>query len=193
VSTVIRKKALPQVSTSSVAAHGEVATGVGVASASTHATSARALTSVTANAKKNYSSSTPMPLGAPGGIGGDVTATSVTASTVVTRNEQSATFANVLISDIVQRTVCSTNPTLASTIDIVPAGVAAKITMTLIIGRGTFNSSTHSVDATTVGSGQLPVGPGPGRHGTLDERNRQLVQCKFSGPGRSLPSARVLK
>jgi hypothetical protein len=193
VSTVIRKKALPQMSIFWAAAHGDVATGVGVASASTHATLARALTSVTANAKKNFSSSTPMPLGALLGISGDVTATSVTASTMVTRNEQSVTFANVLIGDIVQRTVCPTNPTLASTIDIVPASVVAKISQTLIIARGTFNSSTHSVDATTVGSGQLAVGCGPGCHGTLDERNRQLVQTKFSGPGRSLPSARVLK
>jgi hypothetical protein len=72
VSKVTRRRALKHASVASAIALGVAATGVGVASASTHATTARALTSVTANARGNHSSSMPMPPGMPGGIGGDV-------------------------------------------------------------------------------------------------------------------------
>jgi hypothetical protein len=204
---MIRKSALQQVSISSVVALGEVATGVGVASASTHATSARALTTVAANAKRNHPSSTRMSPGVPGGIGGDVTAFAVTSITVtdfggttstngvttlttVTKNEQSATLADVLIGNHVRRTVSSTDPTLASTVDIVLASVVGKVTAiggddltmvkphgesaslsdisvnTFSLTQGTISSSPDIVDATTVGNGGLgPRGPGPGGPG----------------------------
>jgi hypothetical protein len=85
-----------------------------------------------------------MPPGVPGGIGGDVSAVStisititdprgtastypVTTATTVTKNEQSATLADVLIGDNVQIAVSSTDPTLASTVDIVPASVVGKV------------------------------------------------------------------
>jgi hypothetical protein len=234
VSNVIREKALRPVSISSTVAFGEVATGVGVASDSTHAISARALTSVAANASRNHSSSTPMPPGVPGGIGGDVT-----ASATVRKNEQSATRAGVLIGDHVGRTVSSTDPTLVGTIDIAPTSVVGKVTAvsgdvltiagphgesgTVVVrstktsmnGRAsaslgniavstaglaqeTFGSRVNSVDATTVGSAQSGWTASGLRWSTfrsaiLDERNRRHVPFKISGPGRSLPSARVLK
>jgi hypothetical protein len=165
VSKVTRKRTLRHASVSSAIAPGMVATDVGVANASTRATAARVLTSVTANAKGNHSSSTPMPPGMPGGVGGDVSATAisitdprgttttydVSTATTVTKNEQSATLADVLIGDNVRIAVRSTDPTLADTIDIVPASVVGKVTainddVLTIAGP---NATTGSVDVSS--------------------------------------------
>lgn len=165
MSKVTRKRALQHASISSAIALGVVATDVGVASASTRATTARALTSVAANAKGNHSSSTPMPPGVPGGIGGDVsaiTATSititdprgtsstydVTTATTITKNEQSATLADIVIGDNVHIALSSTDPTLASTIDIVPASVVGKVTA--IIGDVLTIAGPHGTTGSVV-------------------------------------------
>jgi hypothetical protein len=83
--------------------------------------------------------------GVPCGIGGDVTAVtdtsisiadvagttstySINASTTVTKNGQSATIADIVVGDNVHIALSSTDPTLADTIDIVPASVAGKVT-----------------------------------------------------------------
>jgi hypothetical protein len=142
VSNVIRTRTFRHASIASAIAPGVVATGVGVASASTPAATARVLTSVTANETGNHHSSTPVPPGLPGGIGGDVSATSITftdlrgttstydviSATTVTKNEQSTTRADVLIGENVGSAVSSTDPTLAATIDFVPASVVGKVT-----------------------------------------------------------------
>jgi hypothetical protein len=145
VSKVIRKRTLQHASITSAIAIGVVATGVGVASASTHGATPRAATSVTANAKRNHSSSMPMAPGVPCGIGGDVsaiTATSITvtgpagtsstysvnSSTTVTKNGQSAAIGDIAVGDNVHIMLSATDATLASGIDIVPAGVAGKVT-----------------------------------------------------------------
>jgi hypothetical protein len=145
VSKVTRKRTLRHAGVSSAIAIGVVATGVGVANASTHATSARTSTSATANAKRIHPSSMPTTPGAPCGIGGDVSAVSTTsititdlrgttstyainASTTVTKNGQSATVADIVNGDNVHIALSSTDPTLAGPIDIVPASVAGKVT-----------------------------------------------------------------
>ena len=144
MSKVIRKRTLQHASITSAIALGVVATGVGVASASTHGATPRAATSVTANAKRNHSSSMPMAPGVPCGIGGDVsaiTATSITvtdlagttstyaidASTTVTKNGQSAVAADIATGDNVHIAVSAADATIASRIDIVPAGIAGKV------------------------------------------------------------------
>lgn len=145
VNRVTRMRTLKHASITSAIALGLAATGVGVASASTHATPARGLTSVTANAKGNHSSSTSMPPGVPGGIGGDVSAVTdssitvtdrngtsstygVDSSTTITKGAQSATLADIAVGDSVHIRVRSTDSTLASAIDIVPAGIGGKVT-----------------------------------------------------------------
>jgi len=87
----------------------------------------------------------PLPPGVPGGIGGDVSAVSATSititdrrgatttfdinsATMVTKNEQSATWADILTGDNVRIDVSSTDPTLASTIRVMPASVVGKVT-----------------------------------------------------------------
>jgi hypothetical protein len=81
----------------------------------------------------------------PGGIGGDVTAISATSITVtdpsgtastydigtattVTKNGQSAALADIAVGESVHISVSTADATLASTIDIVPAGIGGKVT-----------------------------------------------------------------
>jgi hypothetical protein len=144
VSKVTRKRTLRHAGVSSAIAIGVVATGVGVASASTHA-AARTSTSATASARRIHPSSMPTTPGAHCGIGGDVSAVSATSitithprgttstysintSTTVTKNGQSATLADTVNGNNVHIALSSTDPTLAATIDIVPASVAGKVT-----------------------------------------------------------------
>jgi hypothetical protein len=145
MSKVTHKRTLRHASISSAIALGVVVTGVGVASASASTTTKSPSTSATANAKRLHPSSMPTTPGAPCGIGGDVTAISdtsisitdpngtattysVNASTTVTKNGQSATLADIVVGDNVHIALSSTDPTLAGTIDIVPASVAGKVT-----------------------------------------------------------------
>jgi hypothetical protein len=81
----------------------------------------------------------------PGGIGGDVSAISATSITVtdpggtattyaiddattVTKSGQSATVSDIAVGDNVRIGVSTSDATLASTIDIVPAGIGGKVT-----------------------------------------------------------------
>jgi hypothetical protein len=130
-----------------------------------------------------------MPPGVPGGIGGDVSAISATAinitgpsgapttydistATTITKNEQSATLADVLIGDNVHITLSSTDPTLASTIDIVPASVAGKVTaihgdLLTIVGPNGVTGSVVVSAATTYMNGGASASLGDVSVGTV--------------------------
>lgn len=186
MSKVIRKKTLRHASISTAIAIGVVVTGVGVASASTHVTPTRPSTSLTANAKRIHPS-TSMPSGVSCGIGGDVTAitaTSITVtdpsgtrstygvntSTTVTKNGRGATLSDVVTGDNVHIALSSSDPTLAQAIDIVPAGVAGKVTaingdvLTITGPNGTTgsvvvsSSTTYAKGGASASLGDVSVG-----------------------------------
>jgi hypothetical protein len=139
-----RTRALRRVGLSSAIAITVLASGIGVASASTHA-SKPAHSSTFRNAKDATTNAPPpMPAGGPGGIGGDVTAltsSSVTiesfngtattyainASTTVTDLREIATASSLALGDNVHMVVSSSDSSVATSIDIVPAIVAGRV------------------------------------------------------------------
>jgi hypothetical protein len=127
---------------------GVFVTGAGVASASTHpAKSAHAKTTVTAptaRPRANQGGPGAMPGGC-NGVGGDVTALTssaitvlnregtsttyaITSTTTVTKDRSSSTLAALAVGENVHITVSSTDATSATAIDIVPANIAGKVT-----------------------------------------------------------------
>ncbi len=182
---VTRKRTLQRASVTSAIALGVVVTGVGVASASTHATTPRQHTSVTAKPERHPAAA--MTPGAPCGLGVDVTAISATSLTVsdpsgtsttyainaatsVTKHGQSATLNDVVVGDSVHVTVSPTDSTLASSIDIVPAGAVGKVTaingdvLTITGPNGTSNavivnpSTTYMKAGASASFGDVSVG-----------------------------------
>jgi len=139
-----RTRALRRVGLSSAVAITVLASGVGVAGASNH--SSKPSTSSTALDVKDVAAdpSPPMPFGGPHGIGGDVTAltsSSVTierldgasstyainASTTVTDLRHGAATSSLALGENVHVIVSATDPSAASSIDIVPAVAAGRV------------------------------------------------------------------
>jgi hypothetical protein len=122
--------------------------GAGVASAATHsATSTHAHASLTASSAKpraNQFGPGAMPGGC-NGVGGDVTALTssaitvlnregtsttyaITSTTTVTKDRASSTIAALALGENVHISVSSTDATTATSIDVVPANIAGKVT-----------------------------------------------------------------
>jgi hypothetical protein len=165
-----KKSNLKKSGISSAIALGVLVTGVGVAGAATHATTSDA--AAASATSKTSGTSTPPPM-APGpgfGIGGDVASVSstsitvvnpagtsttygVSTSTTVTKDRQSATFADVVVGDNVHITVSSSDPTLATAIDVAPAMIVGTVSAlngdTITVTGPNGATGTIVVDAST--------------------------------------------
>jgi hypothetical protein len=126
-----------------VVAVSVLASAVGVAGASTHA-SRFANAPAARSSKDAGTNAPPMPLGGPGGVGGDVkavTGSSITivssdgtastyalnSATTVTDIRQSATPARLSLGESVHIVVSSVDSTVAGSITIVPANIAGRV------------------------------------------------------------------
>ena len=139
-----RTRALRRVGLSSAVAITVLASGVGVAGASNH--TSKPSTSSAAHDAKDVAAdpSPPMPFGGPHGIGGDITAltsSSVTierldgttttyainGSTTVTDLRHGAATSTLALGENVHVIASTTDPSVASSIDIVPAVAAGRV------------------------------------------------------------------
>ena len=180
-------RALRRVGLSSAVAITVLAGGVGVAGASNHVT--KPSTSSAALDAKDVAAdpSPPMPFGGPHGIGGDITALTsasvtverldgttstyaINGSTTVTDLRHGATTSNLALGENVHVIVSAADPSVASSIDIVPAAAAGRVsavngdTITIVGPKGTSETvlvgatTKYSKDGTNATLGEVSVG-----------------------------------
>jgi hypothetical protein len=199
---------------------GVFVTGVGVASASTHpAKSAHVGTTLTASTAKphaNQGRTGAMP-GRCNGVGGDVTALTssaitvlnregtsttyaITSTTTVTKDRQSSTLAALALGENVHIAVSATDATSATSIDIVPANIAGKVTAvngdTITItgpdGKtGTIDvtsSTTFASSGATVSLGDVTVGSFVFAEGTFGA-TATTIEATSVGLGQPTPGS----
>ncbi len=181
-----RTRALRRVGLSSAIAVTVLASGVGVASASTHPSKSAPPTATRSSKDADTTAPPPLPPRGPGGVGGDVTSltdSSITvsnldgtantftldASTVVTNRRQVATAASLALGENVLITPSNSDATVAASVDIEPAFIAGRV-------------SAVGVDTITV------AGPN-GTTGTIDVSSSTTYSK--AGVGSSLVDVRV--